>query len=323
MKFSIIIPVYNAEKTLNESLESIQCQSFKDFEIVFVNDCSTDGSVEILEDFSNTSGLRCKIIHQDKNGGVALARNRGLEVAEGEYVMWLDADDAVAPDALSSIADAIQDGPDIVGWDWTLGFSQNGRYMRQRDYDSPLQALKNLMGGTMRWNLWLFAIKRELIEANSIRFIAGANMGEDMMFMLRAFACAESVMQIHESFYNYNAVSTSSISRQFSEERRREVSENMAVAIEAIKTSEYAMDLEPYENHLKLFVKLPLLMSCDKENYKIWHEWWPEANAFAMANKELPFRTRFVQWMAAKKFWFGVKSYYVLVYKFVYGLIYR
>lgn len=323
MKFSVIIPVYNAEKTLNKSLESVKCQSFKDFEIVFVNDCSTDGGVEIIEEFSQTSSLRCKIIHLDKNGGVAAARNRGLEVAEGEYVMWLDADDAVAPDALSSIADAIQDGPDIVGWDWTLGFSQNGRYMRQRDYDSPLQALKNLMGGTMRWNLWLFAIKRELIEANSIRFIAGANMGEDMMFMLRAFACAESVMQIHEPFYSYNAVSTSSISRQFSEERRREVSENMRVALDVIGKSKYSTELEPYYSYLKLYVKLPLLMSSEVENYKIWHAWWPEANAYAMANKELPFRTRFVQWMAAKKFWFGVKSYYVLVYKFVYGLIYR
>lgn len=323
MRLSVIIPVYNAEKTLSQSLQSIATMKSHDIEIIFVDDCSTDGSVKILEEFSSKSEMSCKILHQPSNGGVAAARNRGLDAAEGDYIMWLDADDTFSSEALDVAVEAAKDGSDIIGWDWTLGFIHNGRYMRQADYDTPVQALKNLMGGTMRWNLWLFMVKRELIENNNIRFIPGANMGEDMMFMLKAFSFASIVKQIHQSLYCYNAVSTSSISRQFSEERRKEVSENLGQALECVGKSEYADELALYFNQLKLYVKLPLLMSTVKSNYLIWYNWMPEANGDYFANKSLPVRTRMVQWMAANRLWVGVKTYYVFVYKLVYGLIYR
>ena len=145
---------------------------------------------------------------------------------------------------------------DIVGWDWTLGFEKNGRYMRQADFDSPLQALKNLMGGTMRWNLWLFLVKRKLLIDNDIRFIEGANMGEDMMVMIKAFLKAGKVIQIHKPLYRYNAISQTSLSRQFSEERRQEISENLAEAEKAIMTSAYSVEMKDYVNHLKLVLKL-------------------------------------------------------------------
>lgn len=324
MRVSVIIPVYNAEKTLNQSLQSLLEQSSRDFEVIFVNDCSSDRSVDILEEFSSTSGLECRIVHQPENGGVAAARNKALEYARGEYLMWLDADDILSNDAVSkAVAAARQTDADIVGWDWTLGFSQNGRYMRQADYTSPMEAVVSMMEGRMRWNLWLFMVRRELVEKNRIRFIPGANMGEDMMFMIKTFLRAKSSTQIHESLYSYNAVSSSSISRQFSGKRREEVSQNLLSVSEMLMSSEYADALLPRLDSLKLFIKLPLLMSSDKENYVTWYDWMPEANGAAMANKTLPFRTRLVQWMAARRLWLGVKAYYVFVYKFVYGLIYR
>lgn len=323
-KVSIIIPVYNAEKTLKQSLESLHNQSCREFEVVFVNDCSTDGSRELLEDFASTSGLDCKILHQTENRGVAAARNRALEAATGDYLMWLDADDSLSPDAVSRMIDVAETTEaDIIGCDWTLGFSRNGRYMRQSDYSTPLQALKNMMGGVMRWNLWLFAVRRELIVSNGLCFIPGANMGEDMMFMMKAFLCAGSTARIHESLYCYNAVSTGSISRQFSGERRSEVSRNLEEVQDAVMSSVYAGQLAPFMDYLKLFIKLPLLMSADRHDYLTWYAWMPEANGAAMDNKALPFRTRLVQWMASRRFWLGVKIYYVFVYKFVYGLIYR
>ena len=212
---------------------------------------------------------------------------------------------------------------DIVSWDWTLGFEKNGRYMRQADYDSPLQALKNLMGGTMRWNLWLFLVKQKLLIDNNIRFIEGANMGEDMMVMIKAFLKAGKVIQIHKPLYRYNAISQTSLSRQFSEERRREISTNLAAVEKVVLESRFSSLLEEYVNHLKLFLKLPLLISPDKKDYQTWYSWFPEANGAAMANKALPFRTRLLQGMAAHKLWGCVKMYYLCVYKFVYGIIYR
>ena len=324
MKVSVIIPVYNAEEYLAVALESLQSQSFRDFEVVFVDDCSTDGTPAVIEAFKNESGIPCEIVRQEINGGVAAARNKGLSTAEGEYLAFLDADDRMEPEELEvAVTKAEKADADIVGWDWTLGFEKNGRYMRQADYDSPEQALKNLMGGTMRWNLWLFLVRRKLLIDNDIRFIEGANMGEDMMVMIKAFTKAGKVVQIHDSLYRYNAVSQTSLSRQFSEERRLEISENLAEAERAIMASAYSVELEEYVNHLKLFLKLPLLISSDKKNYETWFTWFPEANGAAMANKALPFRTRLLQSLATRKLWSCVKLYYLCVYKFVYGIIYR
>ena len=326
MKFSIIMPVYNAEKVLPVSLESIRAQRYRDFELIFVEDGSTDGTVGVLEAFAAQADFPCHIVSQPQNGGVATARNRGLAAACGEYLAFVDADDRIEPEALEEAArviEASKDDPDIVGWDWTLGFEKNGRYMRQADYDTPLQALKNLMGGTMRWNLWLFVVRRELLLEHDIHFIDGANMGEDMMLMLKAFSQARKVVQLHKPLYRYNAVSETSLSRQFSPERRREISENLAEAERHLRTGAYAAELEPYFQYLKLYLKLPLLISNDPENYQTWYDWFPEANAFAMENKALPLRKRILQELAARKCWVGVKSYYLLVYKFIYGIIYR
>ena len=326
MRISVIMPVYNAEKVLPASLESIRAQRFRDFELIFVEDGSTDGTVAMLEDFAARADFPCHIVSQPKNQGVAAARNRGLDAACGEYLAFVDADDRIEPEALEEAVRALDaaDGPvDIVGWDWTLGFEQNGRYMRQADYDSPLQALKNLMGGTMRWNLWLFLVRRKLLTENVIRFIDGANMGEDMMLMLKAFSRASRVVQIHKPLYRYNAVSETSLSRQFSPERRREISENLAEAERYLGESPLAGELAPYFHYLKLYLKLPLLISAERTNYETWYGWFPEANPHAMDNKALPLRTRLLQGMAARRLWAGVKLYYLLIYKFVYGIIYH
>lgn len=326
MKFSIIMPVYNAEKVLLMSLESIRAQRCRDLELVFVEDGSTDGSVGVLEAFAAQADFPCHIVSQPQNGGVAAARNRGLAAACGEYLAFVDADDRIEPEALEEAVRAIEatgGDVDIVGWDWTLGFEKNGRYMRQADYDTPLQALKNLMGGTMRWNLWLFAVRRELLLEHDIHFIDGANMGEDMMLMLKAFSQARKIVQLHKPLYRYNAVSETSLSRQFSPERRREISENLTEAEQYLRAGAYATELEPYFQYLKLYLKLPLLISADHSHYEIWYNWFPEANAYAMGNKALPLRTRLLQRMAARKCWWGVKMYYLLVYKLVYGIVFR
>lgn len=322
MTFSIIIPVYNAEKTLAASLDSLRAQRFRDFEAVFVDDGSTDRSPAILEAFAADSGIPCRYVRQERNSGVAAARNRGLKEARGEYLAFLDADDILVPEALEKIA-AAADGADIIGWDWLLGFEQNARPMRQAAYDSPLQAIKNLMGGTMRWNLWLFALRREWLLAEGLRFLVGANMGEDMQLMIAAYARAERVVQLRETLYRYNAVSATSISRQFTPERRREIEENLSAALRAVAASPYAAELTPYGDYLKLFLKLPLLIGTDRTLYRLWYDWFPESNAAAMQNKALPLRTRLLQALAARKQWWAVSLYYRLVYQVVYGLIYK
>lgn len=325
MRISLIIPVYNAEASLPEMLRSLSAQRFCDFDVIFVDDGSTDRTPEILQDFAADSGILCRIVRQE-NRGVAAARNQGLAAAAGDYVGFVDADDRLEPDALEKASRVLTsaDGvTDIVGWDWTLGFEKNGRYMRQADYTTPLQALQNLMGGTMRWNLWLFLIRRDLLVRLDIRFIDGANMGEDMQFMIKAFSTADRVIQLHAPLYRYNAMSETSLSRQFSDRRRAEIERNLSEATAAVASSPYAETLTSYTQYLKLFLKLPLLISNDRSNYELWYRWWPEANMAAMANKALPLRTRLLQRAAAHRHWLVIRLYYLFIYRVVYGILYR
>lgn len=327
MKVSLIIPVYNAEKTLPATLESIRSQRFRDFEVIFAEDAGTDGSAALLEAFCRDSGLSCKLLRAERNGGAAAARNRALEAAEGDYLAFADADDLMDPGMLEQAVAAAQtpDGPaDLVGWDWTLGQTlEGGRYMRQADYNTPSEALKALTGGRMRWNLWLFLVRRELVESHAIRFVDGADMGEDMQFILRSFLSAERVIQIHTTLYRYNAVNSASISRSFSPERRAQIETNLAQVERSFTGSRFSEEAPLALTDLKLYLKRPLLISADRSDYELWYVWFPEANARARENGELPLHTRLLQKMAARRCWTGVRLYFFLVHKLVYGLIYR
>ena len=102
---SIIIPVYNAEKYINRCIKSIVNQSYQELEIIVVNDGSTDNSLSICETLA-TQDNRIKVISQD-NGGVSKARNTGLRLAKGEYVMFLDSDDYMLPDMCKTMLDVL------------------------------------------------------------------------------------------------------------------------------------------------------------------------------------------------------------------------
>lgn len=106
--FSVIIPLYNKEKYIQNTLKCVFNQSFTNFEIIVVNDGSTDRSLEILEDFSDE---RLKIIHQ-KNQGVSVARNTGMQNAKADYICFLDADDTWRPNHLQAFHNAITKFPD-------------------------------------------------------------------------------------------------------------------------------------------------------------------------------------------------------------------
>ena len=323
MKVSLIVPVYCAEKTLPVMLESIRSQRFRDFEVVFVEDAGQDGSLALLENFCRDSGISCQLLRQERNQGAAAARNRGIAAARGEYLAFADADDRLEPDLLERAVQAAEGGADIVGWDWVLDRKQSGRIMRQADYQTPIEAFKALTGGIMRWNLWLFLLRRELVEANRIRFIPGADIGEDMQFMLRAFLYAREVVQLHTPLYHYNAVNESSISKAFTPEKRKQVETNLAAVEQAWRVSAAYTTLPDAMSDLKLFLKRPLLIGVDRSLYETWYNWFPEANVRAKERATLPLHTWLLQAMAVRRMWTGVRMYYYLVHKLVYGILYR
>ncbi len=319
---SIIIPVYNVEKTLESSLSSIKCDRPEEVELVFVNDGSSDKTLFLLESFKEHTMFPCQIVNQE-NAGVAAARNVGLGIAGGEYLVFLDADDWWEDGALDRLLALTGVGADIIGWDFMSVGKDGERTIRQAAYSTPSDALKNLMGGTMKWNLWLFAVKRDFVNRNQLRFLPGENIGEDMQFMLKAFSRAANVVQIHEPLYRYNAYNPQSISARFTVNKIGEITRNLEEADSFLSKSEYAALSKEYLPYLKLYLKLPLLVSLRREDYEFWYKWFPESNAFATLNHALPFRVRLLQGLASRKLWLCVKLYNVIVYRLIYPLLFR
>lgn len=321
MKVSIIMPVYNAAATLQHSLESLLKQDFRDFEIVAVDDCSADNSGEILKSFCDHNGIALNLIRHERNRGVAAARNTALDAAAGEYICWLDADDALADGALSGWVKTADDNRwEITGCEWYLTKAKSERYMFQAPFDTPEQALKNMMAGVMRWNLWLFLIRRDTV--GDLRFVEEFNMGEDMAFICRLFLASERVGLIPKGYYHYWQ-NDQSVSRSFSEANIAQVTANADLLADSLRRSKYAELENPYMDFLKLNVKLPLLVTGRRSDFRRWRQWWPGSDSAASANKALPARTRLLQVAAAKGLWPIVWLYTFLLNKIYYGIIYR
>lgn len=108
--FSVVMPAYQAEKYLGTAIESIQRQSFEDWELLIIDDCSSDKTFEIASDYEKKDS-RIRVIHREKNAGVSEARNLGITMAQGKYLWFVDADDTVEKTILSRVYDSLQENP--------------------------------------------------------------------------------------------------------------------------------------------------------------------------------------------------------------------
>lgn len=323
---SVIIPIYKVEKYIARCAETLMQQTLEDVEYIFVDDATPDKSMEVLSTVLAKYPHReeqIHIIHHEKNQGLPAARNSGLRIATGEYVFHCDSDDYVELDMLETLYKAAQiHKADIVWCDWYLSFEKNERYMSQPSYNNPEDALKAMLSGGMKYNVWNKLIKRTLYTQYDIWFPSGHGMGEDMTIMM-LFACATSVHYVDKAFYHYVKMNTNAFTQVHSEEHFADLKINLERCSNYIE-HKFGNKLDKELAFLKLEAKFPfLIMAADSELYNLWKIWFPEANCYIWQNKSLSMRTRFLQWMASKnQFWF-VRIYYYLVIRMVYGIIYQ
>ena len=123
---SVIVPVFNGEKTISETIRSILNQTFQDLEILIINDGSTDNTLEILSEFEDE---RIKIFSYE-NGGLPVARNRGIEQSSGDFVTFLDADDLWEPEKLEEQLKSLRHNPKAgVSYSWTSFIDENSQFL--------------------------------------------------------------------------------------------------------------------------------------------------------------------------------------------------
>ncbi len=205
---SVIIPVYNVEEYLRECVDSVLNQTFRDFEVILVNDGSTDSSGEICDEYVEKDE-RVTVIHQ-KNGGLSVARNTGLSEANGKYVYFLDSDDYISGNALEILLNiAKKDKSDIVFFDAisfadTNDFTVNQNYIRKNKYltDNGYDIFAS-MTQTKEFHsaVPLLFINKEFLLSSGIDFVPGI-LYEDMVFTYQLFCRAGTVSQCCRSLYH-------------------------------------------------------------------------------------------------------------------------
>lgn len=204
MKLSIIIPAYNAEAYLPHCLDSILAQERQDCEVIVVDDGSTDGTAALLERYPDV-----KVVHQE-NRGMGTARNRGLDEARGEYILFVDSDDLLTDDALETLVAELS-GEDIIAFNAKKLHDATG----EQTYHPTIREPETTDGWSY-YNrhrleatdihfvcIWQRAYRRQFLVDNNLRFADGLRRAEDDLFTTQAMLHAKSVKTITDCLYTY------------------------------------------------------------------------------------------------------------------------
>lgn len=235
IKVSVIIPAYNAQIYAPYAVESALRQTMSELEVIVVDDCSTDSTLRVLRERFGTND-RVRIVSQPENGGVSAARNRGIEEAKGEYIVFLDSDDAMRPDMLEKMLSAaqahdadvlhttgcllpaVQPLPDDIA---CLSPEQYKPLIPelceagQEVYFAPTDTAEKLAQWythKYHWSVWNKLFRRSFIEEHHIRFDK-LSMAEDMVFCFKAFFLADTYAVLPGQWYVYR-VGGDSLSRK-------------------------------------------------------------------------------------------------------------
>ena len=217
---SVIIPVYNVEEYLRECIDSVLCQTYGNFEIILVDDGSTDSSGEICDEYVEKDE-RVTVIHQ-KNGGLSAARNAGFAEANGDYVYFLDSDDYISENAFETLLETAQrDSSDIVFFDAisfadTDDFTVKQNYIRKNKYqtDCGINVFSKMTeNNDFHSAVYLMLFKKSFVDNNNLFFVPGI-LHEDMIYTYQSLCLASVVSQCTDALYHrryrQNSIMTSS-----------------------------------------------------------------------------------------------------------------
>lgn len=213
---SIIVPIYNAETTLKKCVDSLVNQSYKDIEILLINDGSTDNSSSICQEFADK--YASVLYFSKENSGVSDTRNYGLNKAKGEYIMFVDSDDTVDTSICERLINsATINGSDLVacGYNVSAGDGYKNviescldKAFTQKNYNHFLLNVNNVMGSACR-----LLISRDL--TNGCKFDENIKICEDLLFTLEIVSKSDKISVVNEYLYNYNLDEIANLTKYF------------------------------------------------------------------------------------------------------------
>ena len=230
---SIIVPAYNVEKYIKTCLDSLINQTYSNFEIIVINDGSTDQTEKILNEYESNPKIR---IFSQKNGGLSAARNQGLTLANGELVCFIDSDDSVKSDYLEKLAAPFFEDSNIditvCGYQEKFENSEINHVLKSQKITGA-QATKDLLIKQQDFNIlaWNKLYRKKLFSNNHIEYPAG-QIHEDNLTTYKLFSHAQKVFYISDVLYIYQRTHSEITKNLYSKEKtlkRLQVKEQMAI----------------------------------------------------------------------------------------------
>lgn len=266
-KVSVIVAVYGAENYIERCARSLFGQTLDDIQYVFVNDCTIDNSISILERVLKECPHRTdsvKIINLEKNGGVANARTIGMMSATGEYMIHCDPDDYVELDYYETLYDeAHKTNADIVVCDYYRDRCGKIEYVTQHYGSTPQKSIENFYKCPFFPSLCDTLIKTSIVHINQIYPYPGINTGEDLNVIFRVFLKAKTLSYIHKAFYHY-------VQREGSLTQRgnikdlwdKNIAPNLAL-LSCLLDKQSSIEAQRTKHYLQYSKKL-MLLQCDR-----------------------------------------------------------
>lgn len=221
--FSIVVPIYNSERTVNKMIESMQKQTFRNFELILVNDGSTDQTEQIIESYAAKDEQI--IFITIPNGGPGNARNKGIEQTKGEYLLLFDADDEIKPHTLNTYASLLTGSKiDLLISSYEMKIIDNQKIIGSRNimagnniyksHDIFLENLYTLMNQQLMYVVWNKVFRLDIIKNNNIYFPPYKSC-EDRLFNLKYYEYVEACATTDEILYQYSFDGKNSLTNKF------------------------------------------------------------------------------------------------------------
>ena len=315
---SIIMPVYNGEKFLQRAIDSILNQTYPDWELIAIDDGSSDESPRILDEYCSKDP-RIRVIHK-KNEGVSNARQDGIVASKGDYIIQCDSDDWADPDWLESLYETAEETDADMVWCSIIGETKEGLFnwsmSHEEDVDLTIRKLidQSLWGGTV-YRLF----KAEICRIKSVRFPKDCICWEDTAFVVSALLHCNKISFCDKYLYHYNLTNTSSITHSG---RPNLLPDGYMKAIEHIEQSLKTVEkLDNYQFELrkmKLGAIRDFIDCYSIQDFDKFVNTYPDAIAHIKEYPNYPLRLKQCAWLILHKYNFAVKpllGYYALLRK--------
>lgn len=239
-ELSIILPVYNGEKYIERCIESILSNTFKDYELIVINDGSTDYTQNICDSYAERDE-RIKVFH-NSNHGVSWSRNFGIEKSNGNWISFVDSDDWLSENAFETIFNIQSEECDIISFGfWSVSDKHKSKIRLPEINKGKTHYIRQqlLLGWTVVWNVWF---RKEFLNEHSLRFNNELSIGEDSEFLFRAYFYARGIRVVNEALYFYNRTNEESALHRMNKSHYDEIiSANISIA-------QFFKDNNVYEN---------------------------------------------------------------------------